>query len=1385
MSTVKNEFGRYFRSRRTALGLNLSEFCRQNGFDKGNISRLETGRKKPPRSADLLQAYADALQLQPDSEDWKSFMWHAAIARGELPSAVPSDRAADVEQMFRRLGRRLHDPWVKARDLEQWSPTRDAQEGLPTLIRKLIYASTEQPTRIEVLGGEGVQRHGWDGVVETLTMSHFVPAGVSGWEISVEKTPKGKAEHDFKNRERGPLGLPPSEVTYIFVTSRKWDDKQKWRDEKRELGKWKSVEVYDSSDLEAWLEVMPGVDAWIAERLGRRPAGVISIGDYWESLTRLCEPRLKPGVFLASREKTAKGLREFLLGPPGVMPIECRAPMEALDFVAAYLETPRSDDAASAMDDNDRLRVHNHTVIVRNRAQWDGLSRAAGQLNLLPVPSLSLSLTGEELNAAVSNEHRILIASTEFSNHRLQPVALPRPSRYDLDEALCRSGFDKEHADRAARAAGGSLSVLKRHLSTTPNTQLPKWCRETESTDFMPLLLIGAWDDANEVDRTMLSRLSHRPYSDLQSIANRLTLVEDAPLTRIDTRWRLVSPEDSWSLVGQHVTGDLLNAFEAIAIEVLSQHEESLNLSADERLKASILGTSRPRTSGLLQRGISETTAILGSGFGAAGRLDGARRAADSIVRSVFQKAAWLRWATLSDVLPLLAEAAPDEFLAAVAADLKKKRPELAEVLADDEGDHPLMSRCNHAGLLWALEGLAWSRELLPKVCAILARLDEVDNGQKWGNRPAGSICEILLTWYPQTAASVENRIAVLKSLANRTPAVAWKVLFAMLPHSQSHSMPTRRPVWRDWVADWKEGASSADYWKQVDVAAELIVQLAGSDSSHWSKVLDELPSVPEPYRRQLISQLQNFPVDEAAPEERRRLATHLRKLIRRHRDFPEADWSLPADSIDALELALPTLLPDGICERHAWLFAPWIDLEGFRGNYRAMQTEVDRLRVDALREILDRGGFDAVLNLVDIVDSPGQVGATLAQIEYVPDDQVLPNLLGSSNANDRLLAEHYAGVRIHRAGWDWVRTLSLEKWSTPDASAFLVQAGLAPDAWGFADRLGKDVSIEYWKTVPAHSGFHLDQEQFEFACQRLVGAQRPDAAVDVLSSVVYNEVSVSPAVVMEVLATFLEWRQSNPDAEPRMDTLHTIQELFGWLQKTVKFNNDEPTRRLAQLEQGFLSLLDGHGASPVTLIRYLSEEPKFFAQLIARLFRSNDEQASDTESTEDDRQWASHAYRLLMNWDWIPGTRSDDSIDEEQLLRWIETARSLCRESGHIEVADSQIGEMLARWPQPEGENTMWPCEEICDSIEEVGSDELDHGFQIGALNSRGVTTRSPLDGGDLERKEAAKYRKWAELCEIDWPRTAASLREVADSYEFHAQREDARAAERAHDRH
>ena len=45
---------------------------------------------------------------------------------------------------------------------------------------------------------------------------------------------------------------------------------------------------------------------------------------------------------------------------------------------------------------------------------------------------------------------------------------------------------------------------------------------------------------------------------------------------------------------------------------------------------------------------------------------------------------------------------------------------------------------------------------------------------------------------------------------------------------------------------------------------------------------------------------------------------------------------------------------------------------------------------------------------------------------------------------------------------------------------------------------------------------------------------------------------------------------------------------------------------------------------------------------------------------------------------------------------------------------------------------------------------------------------------GGEQERHLAKMLSDWADICKIEWPRTSASLRRVAEGYEREAERAD-----------
>jgi hypothetical protein len=77
---------------------------------------------------------------------------------------------------------------------------------------------------------------------------------------------------------------------------------------------------------------------------------------------------------------------------------------------------------------------------------------------------------------------------------------------------------------------------------------------------------------------------------------------------------------------------------------------------------------------------------------------------------------------------------------------------------------------------------------------------------------------------------------------------------------------------------------------------------------------------------------------------------------------------------------------------------------------------------------------------------------------------------------------------------------------------------------------------------------------------------------------------------------------------------------------------------------------------------------------------------------------------------------------------------------------------------------------------LEKWKAAQIEKGIYIGLMNSRGVTTRGPFDGGKQERELANQIRENARKLDR-WPRTKSILIAQAESLEREAQREDLEA--------
>ena len=335
-----------------------------------------------------------------------------------------------------------------ATDLAAWADRRVAQSVLPRLIRRLIRATGADVTKLHVRTDEGVQLSGWDGIVHADEGSPYVPAGASGWEMTVAMRPKTEADKNWTKRTQDPAPLTPEHSTLVFVTPRRWRDKEKWVNEKIRQGAWRDVRVYDADDLAAWLEDAPAVRTWLSIKIGKIPSGTNDLEAYWNDWSGATRPALTPAVILSGRDKAVAEMHRRLSDVSGqALAVQAESREEAIAWMYCVIR-----DLPSGMADSILARC----LVVESPEAFRQLTGARAPLVLVP------RFDPEELaSAAARAGHAVIIPMDEAGSVREENVIrVPPVSRRAVTDALKECGFDDDRASRMAGLAVRSLTCL-------------------------------------------------------------------------------------------------------------------------------------------------------------------------------------------------------------------------------------------------------------------------------------------------------------------------------------------------------------------------------------------------------------------------------------------------------------------------------------------------------------------------------------------------------------------------------------------------------------------------------------------------------------------------------------------------------------------------------------------------------------------------------------------------------------------------------------------------------------------------------------------------------------------------------------------------------------
>lgn len=1253
---------------------------------------------------------------------------------------------------------------ITAAQIHEWADKGDeARSRLPVLVRRLIRSTGSELRRADFPGDGDAQRPGWDGWVKAGSATHWIPEGRSGWELSTAKDPGPKANRDYQ----GPRADLPKEVryetTFVFVSSREWRKKRDWEEARRAEGRWKDVRALDASDLAQWIEESIEGQVWMAEELGLPSLGdCMTLDRAWREWSEASAPPMTADLFAPAVSEHRGRIVSWLGSDPPDRPLYVAADSkeEALAFLACMFR-----DEGLPADFTDRAVVVNSARTVRTLAP--STSRF--------IPIVAGKEAERELAALHRRRHCILVRPRNAVG-READLSLGLLRHTTFRDGLRAMGLERDEIDRLARVSGRSLTVLRRRFSRLDAIREPWWAEKAKvARQLVPLVLVGAWNAESRADKEVLQALAGRPADRIEEDVAALLGSDDSPVWSVGQHRGVVSKFDGLFAIGRYMTSTDLRRFLALAERVLAETDPALELPREQRWTANLHGKVRNHSKAL-RIGVGETLVLLSVhgndlfrhrlGIDVEGEVAALVR---RLLRSDGGEAP-LTGEVLESYdqdLPMLAEAAPDEFLSALEDDLDLPESAVRELLKPAEAT--IFNRPAGVGLLWALECLAWNPMHLARVVLALAGLSTPVPDSPALNRPVGSLERIFRSWMPQTAATLEQRVQALRLLCGRVPEVGWHVCMEQLARGPRDPSGNRRPRWRGDAAGAGQRVSAGESREFILGALDQVLDWPnGYDASRLSALVESLRVMPEAERDQVWSLVEDWVAGQPTALEQSNFRDRLRRFAFAVRGpFVEVDAEVRERARKLYEWLVPT---DPVA-RHAWMFArhwieEWPERAGETPDSRRGEERVEERRTEAMREILDRGGLPAALGLLPGSEAAEVVGRHVARSTPCRHDRVQTlrtslsgDLPAELDIETRKLGEFVSGFLFGVPKDAREQLLSSVADTLPeDRALFLLKwAPFEERTWRAVDKQGVGIASAYWREVRPHRGREFSEDERTELLERFLAAERPRAAFFALSLWLDSVETLRLSDLLMRIASGSGMEDGDLDIDA-----YCWEQAIRSLNDRIGVSRDE----MAYLEFAFFEALGFGDYRIPNLQRRLAESPRDFVRLVSILFDRRDGR-DDPEGwpATDFRQLSSlrsAAYGVLSGFARIPGTHGEE-IRLDELQVWIDEVQRLGRDYGRERGTDFSVGKLLSK--APSGSDGLWPCRPVCEIVETTRSEDLLEGFQSGAIEARGVSMRFP---GDSEESELAqRYRQRAARLAVEFPRVGRALEGIGASYD------------------
>lgn len=1255
---------------------------------------------------------------------------------------------------------------ISAIEIDSWAKAdpRKAQEVLPSLMIRLILASSKKINDFNFPIEKGIQFTGYDGVLDSNESTNFFPVGKSVWEFGTNNDAIGKFRGDIKKRSTDSLGVNIKETTFIFATLKIWNHRtsvEELINESKQKYNWKDIRIVDASKIALWLESCPGVAIWMSETMGKTIKGLLSVDQYWQDHCSTTKPILVEDFFLHGREKQLDSLSEWLGHEceQDYRLLMAESSLEATLFIVASLM------ALSDTENNALRGVKARVVIVTLIESWYEI---ISNSNFTDGVVFILTFNFTEDISCPNNISAILPISKYSSNAKISKnitkIELPVRTRDKLTQAFELLGYTTSEAYDIGTKTKRNFLSFYRMITTLPNKKLPKWTTQDNLQELIPALLLGGWNSKYQGDREIIEKMSGISYDEYIKKLSKWILIEDAPLFSILGCYQIVSIQDCWQFLFDKLTPSDINNLKSCMKVIFGTIDPAFELPENQRFMASVLGkASKYSTS--LRHGLVITLIMLVerdsevNSFGINSTVDFVYALIKDILSEMKSPE---QLSTIVPSLSLLAEAAPKAVLEKLELEIENENSNIWKLFV--HSDDFITGRNYYTHILWTLEILVWHNSLVVRAILVLARICEKNLDYKMINSPQNTLYEIFCTWHPQSALSKDERIELLRKICNDYPLTGQMLIKSLLPTGHSTCGQIQRPRWSELDIDLSSSITNAEYREVTDEIIKLSLNMLANDTEQWKTVFSQIDFY-ENYFEELRSKCLDC-CKSLSEENVSILASYLREQIHRFRKFRDADWSVSEEYVSKLEQLFNEIEPNTIMKYH-YLFTwhpnflnpvPYSRNEKY--DYEAERKALFETRSNAVDEIINLYGTDALISFCSKLED-------ISDLARIITEKIFKNIFDLDMLAK--LKKHnytvYASVIWHLTklnGLDvLISVLNIENClSEEEKGDILCHTPVSLELWEKLDTSFNEVVTNYyWEHVIVHRLDVSSTDCIDYYVSKLLEFNRPFSAVQFIAYSDYGNVEI----IIGILLQLLHLQEHKEESGLSFSSINrsNILDLFDKLYEDQNID----VSLVARLEIAYLPYFRYEG-NPKCLIKYLQNNPKDFVLVISKCYKP-DEPSDKVVIDEESQAHADTAYHVLNLFTSIPGCNKS-ILSADVFDSWISEAYEYASMLGIKKSFESCLGKLLSH--SPIGSDGIFPHEIVRDFLEKNDSSSLVNSFIIGKRNQRGVHT---VSGGIAEERIANGYYADSKKIRISYPKTSAVLERLGDDYRREAQYE------------